>query len=72
MAAPSSSTHLNFPSTGHAYLDPGTGSIIVQAIVGSIAAGGAVVGLYWQKIKGLFARERAATEAGEAGEEDRA
>jgi hypothetical protein len=57
-----------FPSTGHAYLDPGTGSIILQAIVGSIAAAGAVLGVYWQKVKGLFGKGRAP--ADDAGEKD--
>jgi len=60
---------LAFPSTSYAYLDPGTGSIILQAIVGSIAAAGAVAGLYWQKVKSFFAKDRAA--AGEGGEKDR-
>ena len=37
-----------------AYLDPGTGSIIIQAIIGFIAAVGGTVSLYWQKLKLLF------------------
>jgi hypothetical protein len=42
-----------------AYLDPGTGSIIVQGIIGAIA-GGLVVGrMYWQKLKGFFSRSKA-------------
>jgi hypothetical protein len=39
-----------------AYLDPGTGSIIVQGIIGAIA-GGLVVGrMYWHKVKMFFSR----------------
>jgi uncharacterized membrane protein len=38
----------------YAYLDPGTGSIILQALIGFIAAIGATVGLYWQKFKFLI------------------
>ena len=35
----------------HAYLDPGTGSMILQALIGGVA-GALVVGrLYWSKIK---------------------
>ena len=42
-----------------AYLDPGTGSIIIQGIIGAIA-GGLVVGrMYWQKLKSLFSRAKA-------------
>ena len=41
-----------FPA--HAYLDPGTGSMILQVILGGIA-GALVVGkLYWEKVKSLF------------------
>ncbi|HEX2134912.1 MAG TPA: hypothetical protein VHG30_03270 [Microvirga sp.] len=41
-----------------AYLDPGTGSIIIQGILGAIA-GGLVVGrMYWQKLKNLFSRAK--------------
>ena len=40
--------------TAHAYLDPGTGSIILQAILGG-AAGAMIAGkLYWSKIKSFF------------------
>ena len=35
----------------YAYLDPGTGSIILQAIIGFIAAALATVSLYWNKLK---------------------
>ena len=41
----------------HAYLDPGTGSIILQALLGG-AAGVMIAGrLYWSKIKGFFRPE---------------
>mgnify|MGYP006087424357 FL=1 len=35
----------------HAYLDPGTGSIILQAILGFIAASIATLSFYWNKVK---------------------
>ena len=38
----------------HAYLDPGTGSIILQAIVGTIAGAFVVIKLYWYRIKNFF------------------
>lgn len=38
----------------HAYLDPGTGSMILQVLLGGVA-GALVVGkLYWAKIKRMF------------------
>jgi len=38
----------------HAYIDPGSGSMILQAIVASIAAGFAFFGVFWQRIKARF------------------
>ena len=40
----------------HAYLDPGTGSIILQSIIGGIAAATAFGGMYWRKIKNFLSR----------------
>ena len=37
-----------------AYLDPGTGSIILQAILGAIAAGLTFFTNFWQKVKNFF------------------
>ena len=42
--------------TVFAYLDAGTGSIIIQTIVGGVAAIGVVARVYWSKIKGFFRR----------------
>lgn len=42
--------------TAHAYIDPGTGSLIVQAIIGSVVAGMTFIGLYFQKFKDFLAR----------------
>ena len=38
----------------HAYIDPGTGSTIISAIVGLFVALGVAVKTYWYKIKGWF------------------
>ena len=37
-----------------AYLDPGTGSMILQGIIGGIAAGITIISLYYQKLKFFF------------------
>ena len=37
-----------------AYIDPGTGSLILQWLVGMVLAGLAVLNVYWQRIKSFF------------------
>lgn len=37
-----------------AYLDPGTGSFVIQMIIGAVVAAGAFIKLYWKKIKMHF------------------
>ena len=44
------------PTYSYAYLDPGTGSIILQAIIGFIAAGVTAISIYWAKFKSLIAK----------------
>lgn len=45
---------LAFSQPAHAYLDPGTGSIVLQAMLGG-AAGVMIAGkLYWSKFKAFF------------------
>ncbi len=34
-----------------AYLDPGTGSMLLQVILGGVAAVGVAVKLYWHKLR---------------------
>jgi hypothetical protein len=43
----------------HAYLDPGTGSIILQALIATVASSLFVIKLYWYKLKGLLGMGRA-------------
>ena len=49
-----------WPSTAHAYLDPGSGSLILQVLIGGIAAGLLAVKTYWLKIKAFFCGKRGA------------
>ena len=35
----------------YAYLDPGTGSMLIQSIIGAVAAVGITLKIYWHKIK---------------------
>ena len=45
--------------TAHAYLDPGTGSMFLQIVLGGIAGMAVVLKLYWYKLKTLFGRRGA-------------
>ncbi len=40
-----------------AYLDPGTGSIILQATIGAIAGALVAVGAFWHRIKSFLKRK---------------
>lgn len=44
------------PSPAHAYLDAGTGSLIVQALLAGVVGVGTVAKLYWSRIRGLWTR----------------
>jgi hypothetical protein len=41
-------------NNAYAYLDPGTGSIILQALLGAIAATASYLIFYWNKVKIFF------------------
>lgn len=45
-------------SKAHAYIDPGIGSVILQAIIGGIAATIFTIKIYWQKIKDFFNKKK--------------
>jgi hypothetical protein len=50
-----------------AYLDPGTGSMLLQVILGGIAAVGVALKLFWHKIRialGMSKKPAAEDEAG--------
>lgn len=40
-----------------AYLDPGTGSMILQGIIAAIAVAGLTIKSYWYKIRAFFGKE---------------
>ncbi len=44
-------------STAHAYLDPGTGSMILQIVLGGVAGLMVVGKLYWAKFTSFFSRQ---------------
>lgn len=55
-------TTLTNCSTLFAYIDPGSGSAIISAIVGVVVAAGLALKTYWYKLKGLFSSKKSSKE----------
>ena len=53
-----------------AYLDPGTGSLIIQAVVAVLAGAAVAITSYWQKIKKFFGRNSRNSEPSDAAPRD--
>jgi hypothetical protein len=53
-----------------AYLDPGTGSLILQALVAALAGIVVAVTSYWQKIRGFFSRRSRDSESSDTASSD--
>jgi hypothetical protein len=52
-------THINIPALSYlfnqnAYLDPGSGSFIIQLLLAALLGSLFLIKAYWQKIKSLF------------------
>ena len=45
-----------FTSPAYAYLDPGTGAMILQGIIAAIAVGGVAIASFWKRIKSFWKR----------------
>ena len=50
---------ISYASPAYAYLDPGTGSMLLQGLIGGIATAIAFLSIYWQKVKAFFSKEEA-------------
>ena len=55
---------LLFWNEAFAYIDPGTGSLILQWLVGMVLAGFAVLNIYWQRIKNFLSGKSGSNSAG--------
>jgi hypothetical protein len=53
-----------------AYLDPGTGSLIIQAVVAVLAGAAVAITSYWQKIKTFFGRNSRNSEPSDTAPRD--
>ena len=51
-----------------AYLDPGTGSIVLQSILAAIAVAMGVIRLYWYRLKAFFSGKTSDSEAQDSKE----
>ena len=56
------------PGSAHAYIDPGTGSYIVQAVVAAIAGGLVAIKMYWQRVKGFLTGGGGGGNSGDSGD----
>ncbi len=46
----------------HYYLDPGSGSFLIQLLIAGIAGAGLIIATSWRRIKGFFTRSKATKE----------
>ena len=45
-----------FVSHAQAYIDPGTGSMVVQAVIAAVAAASVSIGIFWRRLRTFFGR----------------
>ena len=50
---------LLWTAPAHAYLDPATGSILLQGLIAGVAGALVVVRLYWARVKAFFRKDNA-------------
>jgi len=60
---------LVFPASANAYINPGTGSFIIQTIIAVIIGGSFTLKLYWKKVRtfitSLFSKQTTNTKRNE-------
>ena len=47
---------LFFVTRAYAYIDPGTGSMLIQALIGAVAAVSVSIGMFWRHIRSFLDR----------------
>jgi hypothetical protein len=53
---------LAFPTHAHAYLDPGSGSYLIQIVIASVAGAGLIIKSQWENIKNFINKKKVKTE----------
>lgn len=56
--------------SAYAYLDPGTGSMLVQGVLAAIALASATIAAFWSRIVRLFGRRRRDENARQGADRD--
>jgi hypothetical protein len=49
---------MTITGNAHAYIDPGSGSLMLQALIGVLAAGLIALKAYWHQVKHFFSRSK--------------
>jgi|TARA_B110000438_G_C15392689_1_gene469766 hypothetical protein len=44
--------------SAYAYIDPGTGSMVIQVLIGTLVGLGIAIKVYWYKLKEKFMRKK--------------
>lgn len=57
-------------SPAYAYLDPGTGSILVQGLLAALAAVSATIAAFWSQIRRFLSRREGVRPPSERGDHD--
>ena len=52
----------SYTSPAYAYLDPGTGSMLLQGLIAGLAVFISVLSIYWQKVKSFFVKKELDTD----------
>ena len=47
-----------YTSPAYAYIDPGMGSMLLQGLIGGLAAVLSFLSIYWQKVKAFFVKQK--------------
>ena len=45
-----------FEKPAYAYIDPGTGSMIIQAVIAAVAVASVSIGIFWRRFRSFFGR----------------
>ena len=54
-----------YTSPAYAYLEPGTGSMLIQGLIGGVAMVMSFLSIYWQKVKAFFSKNESDTDTAE-------
>ncbi|MFO7610661.1 MAG: hypothetical protein R6X35_15995 [Candidatus Krumholzibacteriia bacterium] len=46
------------PAAAHAYIDPGTGSFVIQGVIAAVVGAGVALKMFWGRITGALGGKR--------------